>query len=121
MLVLGAGFALLAAADAELVLAAAAARAAGCARADDGRRLHAARHVAPAGTVTEAFAVMVMGIVAGTAVGNALGGALVESSSYDAAVLVAGATAAAGSALALARRRSVSPRGPATLSGVDTP
>ena len=33
----------------------------------------------PPGTVTEAFAAMVMGIVAGTAVGNALGGALVES------------------------------------------
>jgi hypothetical protein len=39
--------------------------------------------VAPAGTVTEAFAAMVMGIVIGTAVGNALGGALVESSSYE--------------------------------------
>ena len=57
--------------------------------------------------MTEAFAAMVMGIVAGTAVGNALGGALVESSSYEAAVLVAGATAVAGSALALARRRTL--------------
>jgi hypothetical protein len=62
--------------------------------------------VAPAGTVTEAFAAMVMGIVAGTAVGNALGGSLVESS-YDAAVLAAGAIAAAGAALALARRRTL--------------
>jgi MFS family permease len=63
--------------------------------------------VAPAGTVTEAFAAMVMGIVIGTAVGNALAGALVESSSYETAVLVGGAIAAAGSALALARRRTL--------------
>jgi len=62
--------------------------------------------VAPAGTVTEAFAAMVMGIVAGTAVGNALGGSLVESS-YDAAVVTAGAIAAGGAALALARRRTL--------------
>ena len=63
--------------------------------------------VAPAGTVTEAFAAMVMGIVAGTAVGNALGGSLVDSASYDTAVLIAGAIAAAGAALALVRRRSL--------------
>ena len=54
--------------------------------------------------MTEAFAAMVMGIVIGTAIGNALGGALVEASSYETAVLVGGAVAAAGSALALARR-----------------
>ena len=41
--------------------------------------------VAPRGTVTEAFAAMVMGIVAGTAIGNALGGALVESASFEVA------------------------------------
>jgi predicted MFS family arabinose efflux permease len=62
--------------------------------------------VAPAGTVTEAFAAMVMGIVAGTAAGNALGGSLVESS-YDAAVLTAGAIAACGAALVLARRHTL--------------
>jgi hypothetical protein len=39
-------------------------------------------------------------------VGNALGGSLVESS-YDVAVLTAGAIAAAGAALALARRRTL--------------
>jgi MFS family permease len=63
--------------------------------------------VAPAGTVTEAFAAMVMGIVAGTALGNAAGGALVESASYDTAVVVAGAIAVAGSCLVLARRRTL--------------
>ena len=52
--------------------------------------------VAPPGTVTEAFAVMVTGIVAGVAVGNALGGSIVESASYDAAVLAAGGIAACG-------------------------
>lgn len=70
--------------------------------------------VAPAGTVTEAFAAMVMGIVAGTAVGNALGGALVESASYDTAVLVAGGLAAAGALLALGRGRTLSSPAPAS-------
>ena len=42
--------------------------------------------VAPRGTVTEAFAVMVMAIIAGTASGNALGGVLVEDASYETAV-----------------------------------
>ena len=63
--------------------------------------------VAPAGTVTEAFAAMVMGIVAGTAVGNALGGSLVDSASFDTAVLTAGGLALAGAALAVAGRRSL--------------
>jgi MFS family permease len=63
--------------------------------------------VAPVGTVTEAFAAMVIGIVAGTAAGNALGGTIVESASYETAVLAAGAIAAAGAALTLARRRTL--------------
>ncbi|MDA0179360.1 MFS transporter [Solirubrobacter phytolaccae] len=60
--------------------------------------------VAPAGTVTEAFAAMVMGIVAGTAIGNALGGSLIESGSFEVSVLVAGAVAVTGAALAFVRR-----------------
>jgi MFS family permease len=63
--------------------------------------------VAPAGTVTEAFTVMVMAIVVGTAVGNAVGGSIVESASYETAVLWAGAAALAGAALTLARRRTL--------------
>jgi MFS family permease len=63
--------------------------------------------VAPSGTVTEAFTVMVMAIVIGTAVGNAVGGSIVESASYETAVLLAGAVAAAGAALTLARRRTL--------------
>ena len=57
--------------------------------------------VAPRGTATEAFAVMVMGIVAGTALGNALGGALVEGAGFEAAVLAAGGVAAGGALVAL--------------------
>ncbi len=64
---------------------------------------------APPGTVTEAFAVMVMGIVAGTALGNALGGAIVEHQSYEAGALAAGAVALLGAATALARRRTLAP------------
>ncbi len=63
--------------------------------------------VAPAGTVTEAFAVMVTGIVAGVAVGNALGGSIVESASYDAAVLAAGGIAACGAVVVGVRRRTL--------------
>jgi hypothetical protein len=47
---------------------------------------------------------MVMGIVAGTAAGNALGGVLVESASFERAVVVAGAIAVAGALLAVVRR-----------------
>jgi predicted MFS family arabinose efflux permease len=63
--------------------------------------------VAPRGTVTEAFAAMVMGIVAGTALGNALGGTLVEAASFAVAVLVGGAIVAAGGIYALARRATL--------------
>lgn len=58
---------------------------------------------APAGTVTEAFAVMVMG----TAAGNALGGAIVEGAGYEAGALCAGAIAGLGALLAVARRRTL--------------
>ena len=52
--------------------------------------------VAPAGTVTEAFTVMVMSIVAGTAAGNALGGAIVDGASYEAGALMAAGIAVLG-------------------------
>jgi MFS family permease len=63
--------------------------------------------VAPAGTVTEAFAAMVMGIVAGMAIGNALGGALVDATSFVTAVLTGAAVAMAGAVCALARRHTL--------------
>jgi predicted MFS family arabinose efflux permease len=62
--------------------------------------------VAP-GHVTEAFSVTVMAVVSGTAVGNALGGAIVESGSHVTAALTAGALAALGAAVAVARRRTL--------------
>ena len=61
--------------------------------------------VAPRGTVTEAFAAMVMGIVAGTAVGNAVGGAIVESVLLRDGGARRRRIALAGSALAIALRR----------------
>jgi hypothetical protein len=48
-----------------------------------------------------------MGIVAGSAAGNALGGALVDGASYEAATLTAGALAASGGALAWLRRHAL--------------
>ena len=63
--------------------------------------------VAPPGTATEAFAVMIMGIVAGSAGGNAVAGAVVDSASYEAAVLCAAGLAALGGVMTVARRRSL--------------
>jgi MFS family permease len=57
--------------------------------------------VAPRGTATEAFGVMVMGIVAGNALGNALGGQLVDGPGFEATVLAAGSVAAGGALIAL--------------------
>jgi len=62
---------------------------------------------APPGTVTEAFAVLVMGIVVGTAIGNAIGGAIVDASSYRSAALAAAGIAVAGAAAVWARRRTL--------------
>jgi predicted MFS family arabinose efflux permease len=64
--------------------------------------------VAPPGTGTEAFTLMVMGFVAGTAAGTAAGGALVDATSYSTAVLIAGAVPLLGSLAAIARRRTIS-------------
>jgi MFS family permease len=63
--------------------------------------------VAPAGTVTEAFAVTVMGVVAGIALGNAVGGTIVDGASYPVAVLCAGAAAALGALAAALRSRTL--------------
>ena len=57
--------------------------------------------VAPPGTATEAFTVMVMGIVAGTALGNGLGGAIVDGAAFETAVLTAGGIAGTGALFAL--------------------
>src|SRR5919202_846808 len=61
---------------------------------------------APAGTVTEAFAVLVMGIVVGTAVGNAIGGEMVDAASSRTAAVAAAGIAALGAGAGWARRRT---------------
>ena len=66
--------------------------------------------VAPPGTVTEGFAVTVMAVVTGIAIGNAAGGVIVDAASYEVAVLCAAAAAALGAAAALVRRRSLTAR-----------
>ena len=63
--------------------------------------------VAPPGTVTEAFAVLVMGIVVGTAIGNAIGGAIVDPASYRTAGIAAAGIAALGAVSGWARRRTL--------------
>jgi MFS family permease len=107
LLGLGGGFALLAAADASLVL--------GVLLLLTGMLLAPTTVVgstlldtaAPPGTATEAFTVMVMGIVAGSALGNAVGGAVVEAASYETAALCAALFAGSGAVLAVARRRTI--------------
>jgi MFS family permease len=69
--------------------------------------------IAPAGTITEAYAWISTSIVLGVAVGNATAGALVEASSHRGALL-AGLTVALLAALVARRRR-------ATLSGAARP
>jgi predicted MFS family arabinose efflux permease len=62
---------------------------------------------APPGTVTEAFAVLVMGIVVGTAIGNAIGGAIVDAASYRTAALAAAGIAVLGAGVGRLRRRTL--------------
>jgi MFS family permease len=64
--------------------------------------------VAPAGTATEAFAAMIMAIVAGTAAGNALAGAVVDAASYEAAVLCSAGLAVLAAAITRGRRATLS-------------
>jgi predicted MFS family arabinose efflux permease len=65
--------------------------------------------VAPRGTATEAFTWPLTALVAGVSLGAAAGGALVESYSWTAAVVVAVAVSAAGAALLVARRDTLAP------------
>jgi MFS family permease len=63
--------------------------------------------VAPEGARTEAYTWPVTAFVGGIAIGSAVAGTLVEEASWQTAFLVAGAVAAVGSLLAIARRRTV--------------
>jgi MFS family permease len=63
--------------------------------------------VAPEGARTEAYTWPLTAFVGGIAVGSALAGAIVETASWRTAFLVAGATAALGTAVAVARRATL--------------
>jgi MFS family permease len=63
--------------------------------------------VAPAGARTEAYTWPVTAFVGGIAIGAALAGALVEGPGWRVAFLVAAGFAAAGAAVAVARRRTL--------------
>jgi len=65
--------------------------------------------VAPTGTATEAFTLLVMAMVVGNAVGNALAGAVAESLSYEACALCAGALGWLGATVTVLRRRTLQP------------
>ncbi len=63
--------------------------------------------VAPAGSRTEAYTWPVTAFVGGIAIGSALAGTIVEEASWRTAFLAAGAIAAVGTVLAVARRGTV--------------
>jgi MFS family permease len=63
--------------------------------------------VAPAGARTEAYTWPLTAFVGGIAIGSALAGVIVEETSWRTAFLAAGAIAALGTAVAVARRRTV--------------
>ena len=66
-----------------------------------------AGRVAPAGTVTEAYAWVLTSTVFGVAVGTAVAGAVVEAAGWREAILTAAAGAAVGAVLAAARRHTL--------------
>jgi MFS family permease len=72
--------------------------------------------VAPAGTITEAFTWVLMGIVVGLAGGNALAGALVDASGWRAAIAAGCVPAALAAAFAWVRRGTLAPPAAAVSS-----
>jgi MFS family permease len=66
--------------------------------------------VAPEGARTEAYTWPLTAFVGGIAIGSALAGAIVEAASWRTAFLAAGALAAIGTVIAVARRATVVPR-----------
>ena len=63
--------------------------------------------VAPAGTITEAYSWVLMGLVVGIAAGNALAGLLIDASGWRLAIAAGSAVALAAAAWALARTRTL--------------
>jgi dipeptide/tripeptide permease len=63
--------------------------------------------VAPRRAMTEAFSILIMGDVAGSAAGTAIAGGLVDATSITTALSAAAATAACGATLVAARRQTL--------------
>lgn len=63
--------------------------------------------VAPAGTVTEAYAWFITAVAAGIAIGAASAGAVVESSGWRSAILLAAGVSLAGAVAGIGRRRTL--------------
>ncbi|HEX8122512.1 MAG TPA: MFS transporter [Solirubrobacteraceae bacterium] len=63
--------------------------------------------VAPEGTVTEAYAWILTATVGGLALGTALGGAIIEASSWRETLLAGSAAGLAGAAVAVTRRKTL--------------
>jgi MFS family permease len=73
--------------------------------------------VAPAGTITEAWAWLVTAVVVGIAAGNAAGGLIVEAATPAPAFLFAGLVITGGGAAAALRHRSLGPPMPVAAGG----
>ena len=68
--------------------------------------------VAPAGTVTEAYAWIITGVVAGASAGTAVAGVVVDEAGWREAVLLGAAVATLGAVWAVARRHTLGPLEP---------
>jgi predicted MFS family arabinose efflux permease len=67
--------------------------------------------VAPRRAITEAFSILIMGDVAGTAAGTAIAGTLIDATSVTTAVAAAAATAVCGAAFLIGRHRTLTTHG----------
>ena len=66
-------------------------------------------HLAPRGAATESFTWLLTALLGGAAAGSAVGGALVDSDGWQAAVLVGTGVAGVGAVIAVALRRTLRP------------
>jgi hypothetical protein len=73
--------------------------------------------VAPGRAITEAFSIIIMGDVAGTAAGTAVAGTLIDAASVTTAVAAAAATAVCGAAFVIGRHRTLAMHGSPSAHG----
>jgi predicted MFS family arabinose efflux permease len=77
--------------------------------------------VAPRRAVTEAFSIIIMGDVAGTAAGTAIAGTLIDATSVTTAAAAAAATAVCGAAFVIGRHRTLTTHGSPSARGAFAP